>query len=394
VTGAGAAELDECVDGAGRALEDRQHRAVGLVGDGARDAARLGLAPDRVAEEDPLHAPMGADAAADGGAGHRGYGRAMTGLAAELDAAGGAAAPPAATARLRELLGAALTHGRDELGRSRSGYGDPVEVAFAADGDRLLAATPADAALRADPQAAGERAWLLVAATVAALVELAEPGAPARAEDLAIAAGELPGGHLVLAYPAPGVDAGALEELAPLAFDEHAGTIDRLRACAFAVPARLLGEVDARPPIGAGHPLRIAEAIARLGGSPASPADVEAHDEAVLALLERDGPTHPTRPHEDPIPANRVARRILQRLDGMGKWGGYHTDFAHLPRGFAGNDRALASEVGEALLDAGLLAEKPSVGQRHVFLNPRRAADIHRYVDDGTPPPGMRLPRE
>jgi hypothetical protein len=89
-----------------------------------------------------------------------------------------------------------------------------------------------------------------------------------------------------------------------------------------------------------------------------------------------------------------VARRILQRLDGMGKWGGYHTDFAHLPRGFAGNDRALASEVGEALLDAGLLAEKPSVGQRHVFLNPRRAADIHRYVDDGTPPPGMRLPRE
>ncbi|HEX4692736.1 MAG TPA: hypothetical protein VH276_18695 [Solirubrobacteraceae bacterium] len=316
----------------------------------------------------------------------------MTGLAAELDAAGGSAAPAAATARLRELLGMALAHGREELGRSRSGYGEPVEVAFAADGGRLLAATPADAALRADPQATGERAWLLVAATVAALVELAEPGVPLRAEDLAIAAGALPGGHLVLAYPAPDVDPATLEELAPLAFDEHAGRIDRLRACAFAVPARLLGEVDARAPIGIGHPLRIAEAIARLGGSPASPSDVEAHDEAVLALLEQAG--GPTRPHEDPVPANRVARRILQRLDGMGKWGGYHTDFAHLPRGFAGNDRALASEVGEALLDAGLLAEKPSVGQRHVFLNPRRAADIHRYVDDGTPPPGMRLPRE
>ena len=62
----------------------------------------------------------------------------------------------------------------------------------------------------------------------------------------------------------------------------------------------------------------------------------------------------------------------------MGKWGGYHTDFAHLARGFAGNDRALAQEVGEALLADGLLAEKPSVGQRHVFLNPRRAADIQR----------------
>ena len=54
----------------------------------------------------------------------------------------------------------------------------------------------------------------------------------------------------------------------------------------------------------------------------------------------------------------------------MGKWGGYHTEFAHLARGFAGNDRALAQEVGEALLEAGLLAEKPSVGQRHVYLNP------------------------
>ena len=98
------------------------------------------------------------------------------------------------------------------------------------------------------------------------------------------------------------------------------------------------------------------------------------------------------RPHEDPDAARRVARRILQRLDGMGKWGGYHTDFAHLARGFAGNERALAQEVGEALLEAGLLAEKPSVGQRHVFLNPRRAAEIRKLIDEGAVPPGMRLP--
>ena len=76
----------------------------------------------------------------------------------------------------------------------------------------------------------------------------------------------------------------------------------------------------------------------------------------------------------------------------MGKWGGYHTDFAHLARGFAGNDRALAQEVGEALLTAGLLAEKPSVGQRHVFLNPRRAADIHRLIEGGETPAELVLP--
>jgi hypothetical protein len=98
------------------------------------------------------------------------------------------------------------------------------------------------------------------------------------------------------------------------------------------------------------------------------------------------------RPHEDPDAARRVARRILQRLDGMGKWGGYHTDFAHLARGFAGNDRQLASEVGEKLLAAGLLAEKPSVGQRHVFLNPRRAGAIRALVDEGEVPDGLALP--
>jgi hypothetical protein len=87
-----------------------------------------------------------------------------------------------------------------------------------------------------------------------------------------------------------------------------------------------------------------------------------------------------------------VARRILQRLAGMGKWGGYHTDVAHLPRGFAGHDRALAQQVGERLIAAGLLVEKPSVGQRHVFLNPRRAADIHALIEAGEVPPGLRLP--
>jgi hypothetical protein len=76
----------------------------------------------------------------------------------------------------------------------------------------------------------------------------------------------------------------------------------------------------------------------------------------------------------------------------MGKWGGYHTEFAHLARGFAGNDRALAEDVGEALLEAGLLGEKPNVGQRHVFLNPRRAADIHALIERGQSPDDLALP--
>jgi hypothetical protein len=159
------------------------------------------------------------------------------------------------------------------------------------------------------------------------------------------------------------------------------------------LPGAVLAEAtDLRAPIGPAHPLVVASRVAALGGHPADPASMEEHEDEVLAALEAAGGPAITRPHDDPDPARRVARRILQRLDGMGKWGGYHTEFTHLPRGFAGNDRALAEAVGEALLASGLLAEKPSVGQRHVFLNPRRAADIRALIERGETPSDLRLP--
>jgi hypothetical protein len=315
-------------------------------------------------------------------------------LADELAAAGGVQAPPQATARLKDLLGDTLRHGAAELGRNRSGTREePVTVVFAADGVRVLAAVPASPALHADIDALPDRAWLLVAAVVGALVELASPPALTGAGELELRVGEV-AGQAVLGYPAAGLEPAELEDLAPLAFEDHSESIDRLRAGALALPAVVLGDVLLREPIGAHHPLRVAEAVARLGGRPAEPASVEDHEEAVLALLgAREGGRAPIA-HEDPDPARRVARRILQRLDGMGKWGGYHTDFTHLARGFAGNDRQLASEVGEALLAAGLLAEKPSVGQRHVFLNPRRAGDIRRLIETGEQPGGLSLARK
>jgi len=313
----------------------------------------------------------------------------MSSLGARSRLAEELAAPATSAARLREVLAAALRHGREELAKPRSGYDAPVEVAFAAHDGLLLAATPADPGLRADPEAAGEREWLLVAAAVATLADHACPGTPATAADLALRTGEAAGG-LLLAYPAS-VEPAELAEFAPVVFEERVGAIDRLRAAARTLPAGVLEVGDLREPIGPGHPLRVAEAEARLGAE----YEGEQREEALLALLggAAGAAGAAVRPHEDPDPARRVARRILQRLDGMGKWGGYHTDFAHLARGFAGNDRALAQAAGEALLDAGLLAEKPSVGQRHVFLNPRRARDIRAFIETGEAPSELRLPQ-
>ena len=52
--------------------------------------------------------------------------------------------PPTATARLKEMLAAALKHGRAEMAKPRSGRDEPVEVGIAARDGLLLAATPAD----------------------------------------------------------------------------------------------------------------------------------------------------------------------------------------------------------------------------------------------------------
>jgi hypothetical protein len=276
----------------------------------------------------------------------------------------------ASPAQVRALLRAELEHGAAELARKRSGYERPVTVAVA---PGLIAVLPVSPQLRADPAAVDDRAWALTAALVGALAE-------AGADPAAMLVGEF---DRSLALQVPGGD----PELVPLAFEEQLAKVDRLRARALVVPE--LDPADLREPIGDGHPLRAAARIAELGGRPADPASVEALEEALF----EGAPDEATRPHDDPDPARRIARRILQRLNGMGKWGGYHTEFVHLARGFAGNDRKLAESVGEALLDAGLLQSKPSVGQRHVFLNPRRAADVHALIERGVEPPGLRLPR-
>jgi len=277
--------------------------------------------------------------------------------------------PGSSPAQLRALLRAELEQGAHELTQKRSGYEQPVTVATAAG---VIAVAPVSPQLRADPAAVDDRAWTLVAALVGALV-----AAGADAETLR--AGHVDG---FLALEATGGDA----ELVPLAFEEQLEGVDRLRARALVLPE--LTASDLREPIGDGHPLLAAARIAALGGRPADPDSVEQFEDALFDTA----PEATTRPHDDPDPARRIARRILQRLNGMGKWGGYHTEFAHLARGFAGNERALAEAVGEALLAAGLLAEKPSVGQRHVFLNPRRAGDIHALIERGEEPGDLRLP--
>src|SRR5687768_5287871 len=123
-----------------------------------------------------------------------------------------AVAAGAAPARLRALLAEELARGERELAQRRSGYEEPVTVVFA---DRGVAAVPAPVAVRADAGAVGERAWLVVAAAVEALVQAGATGQ--------LEAGDI---HGQLALRAGDAD----PELAVLAFDEAVEGVDRLRA--------------------------------------------------------------------------------------------------------------------------------------------------------------------
>lgn len=303
----------------------------------------------------------------------------------ELDAAlaehGGAGAPLAVHAHLRRLLAERLERDEAELELPRSGYGLPVAVGFADAGGELRAVAPVEEALRADPAVAGERAWRLVSGVVGALVAGTSP-----VPEPVVAATAFEDRWLVLCAPGEERD----PELAAVRLEELLDPVDRLRARAYVLPGHLLAGVpEPRAPVGAWHPLRVAEAVARLDGNPVDPASLETLGDAVVAQIgARPGVS---RPHDDPVPARRIARRILQTLAGKGKWGGYHSEFIHVARGFEGNERRLALEVGERLVEAGLLLEKPSVGQRHVFLNPRRAQDIYALVDEAKVPPGLDL---
>jgi hypothetical protein len=295
--------------------------------------------------------------------------------------AGGAAAPREWSARLRELLVTEFERGAREMGEARTGRERPVALAVAAAEAAVVTVLPLPPELRADPAAIGERGADLAAAAVERLVEATDPGLPRAASDLALLLGAADG---FLALRMPAADPAWSAEYAREVLDDAVGAIDRLRAKAHVLPGHAVSVDDLRPPIGDTHPLRVAEAVARLGASPLDEDAVEALEPELLRLLEPAGPG--ARAHDDPEPRRRVTRRILQRLDGMGKWGGYHTAFDHLARGFAGNERALAFEVGEELVAEGLLTEKPSVGQRHVSLNPRRAGEVRRLIDEGVRP--------
>jgi hypothetical protein len=143
------------------------------------------------------------------------------------------------------------------------------------------------------------------------------------------------------------------------------------------------------------HPVEVVLSLAGHG----QPVDLDSYPPSLSTSLRdwgcyADPPPPPEASlaiDDDPCPRRRHARKLLQRLLRMRKIGDqYHTAFDHMYRGAPAHERHAALEVGEALIRAGLMGEKPSVGQRHVYLRREALPAIHALVSRGeTSDPGL-----
>ena len=279
---------------------------------------------------------------------------------------------------------------------------------------------------------ADEPAWVL---PVPAPVAMAfHPRGPARALArclaAAIAAGAAPRGIRLLDWRGfaclelPELD----DELAELALAEShpapaeahlAALPERVVLAGVPIPLPPPPSASGDPLTGLGHTIGAHQALIAitLAAHGVTVDDAQYPPELVRSLREwgltgagpaaAPDPGPSLEPEDDPCPRRRHARKLLRRLLRMGKVGTqYHTSFDHVYRGAPPDGRREALDVGEALVRAGLLGEKPSVGQRHVYLRREALPEIHALIERGettspvleelwtAPPPGVREPAE
>ena len=237
------------------------------------------------------------------GLGHRGYGRQMTATSTvELDAlwrrGRAPPRPPRGCARCSPTRCARPRRARQAaLGLRRAGRGRDRRPATAC----CSPPTPAAAGAARRPRgrgrarvAAGRRRRRRARRARRARARLTAPTtcACARASSPAASSARLPGR----------VEPAELAELvaARLRRARRARSTGCAPRALALPPGRDRDVASCKEPIGARHPLRIAEAVARLGGRPARRALDELED-AVLALLGAGGGAA-VRPHEDPDP--------------------------------------------------------------------------------------------
>lgn len=75
-----------------------------------------------------------------------------------------------------------------------------------------------------------------------------------------------------------------------------------------------------------------------------------------------------------------IKKAILRKLFYQGKWGGNHTSFDNLPKGFPKEIRKEVKNIAKNLIKERLLFSKPTSYGMEVSLNPAKKQDIESIL--------------
>lgn len=78
----------------------------------------------------------------------------------------------------------------------------------------------------------------------------------------------------------------------------------------------------------------------------------------------------------------RIIRKIIiRKLLYLNKWGGNHTNFDNMPKGFPGHARGEVKDVAKALIKENILLAKPTSYGLEVSLNPDKKKEIEALMN-------------
>lgn len=75
-----------------------------------------------------------------------------------------------------------------------------------------------------------------------------------------------------------------------------------------------------------------------------------------------------------------IKKTLLRKLVYLRKWGGSHTSFDNLPKGFPPHLRGEVKEIAKELIKEGFLLSKPTSYGVEVSLNPEKKREIEKLV--------------
>jgi|TARA_Y100000310_G_scaffold275097_1_gene291500 hypothetical protein len=83
-----------------------------------------------------------------------------------------------------------------------------------------------------------------------------------------------------------------------------------------------------------------------------------------------------------------IAKLILERLIGLDKWGGAHSELKKVLKSLpnyirdSNKGKKHINKATKLLVNYNLLYIKPSTGELHVSLNPRMKKEIYEFIDE------------